>query len=288
MKPDTFLEFWSYLENKQRFRPRSLDEYKRVLRDVSLHIDLLKAKNKQVVDEALLKTKELKGWGDMMYPKAGSILVKFYRWLTVNEKIRHNPYPFCDIRRPPLKEPKWLDEETYLTILKHPLLSLQEHCILRALWDTGVRRGELALLNVADIDFENNMLHVSREISKGEYSFRWCPFTPETADYLKEHIEKLKKVELIVGPLFLSPLGKRINDNHISEKIRAIGGFFNIHLTPHMFRHGWGARVLDKEPGASLFVMKNLGHSSPATTAHYTHLSKKTNRKIYDIVTRSA
>jgi len=278
--------FELYLRNQQNFKDRSVKEYMRVIRYVSRHINIVEAQEYKEVESAILAVKAEEEWGPMMTAKAGSIMVRVYRWLAKEKLISHNPFTFHDFRKPRQKEPKWTDDVKHKNVCSHPLLSLQEMLILQMFYDTGMRRAELAALNIEDIDASDNMAHVRMEISKGEYGARWCPFSRKTGKLLYRHINRYKVVGIASGALFRDRKGKRIRENFLSALVAEIGQFDaplkpRVYITPHMYRHGWAGRMLDN--GADgLFIMKNLGHHSQTQLLQYTHLAKKSTRKLYD------
>ena len=279
-------EYYDYLEQEQNFKPVSVYEYKRVLEHLTAVMgDPLKAEDYRTVKNGIVALRDKNGWGRSMTAKAASIVVKFYRWAMREKLISYNPYPISDFKRPQMKEPGFLTEPEFLQIAKNPLLTLQDRVILWLLWDTGIRRAECVSLDISDVDFENRVIHINRECSKGEYTFRYVPFTDKTASLLKEHIDGLKK-HSDQPYLFVNSAWTRLADNQLSDRMKEIGDI----KTPkreskrfhaHMLRHSLPIRLLEK--GApDTFIMKLMGHKNHDMLAHYTHTTKKTNKQLYD------
>ena len=143
--------------------------------------------------------------------------------------------------------------------------SLRDRCILKAFAQTGIRREELASLDVRDVDLKRRRLHI-RE-GKGAKA-RTVPITDELRSDLELNIGKRK-----TGPLFLSNQRRGLSIRSLNRIVHDAGvraGVENPNpkhtgLTPHLFRHSFAR--LWKKRGHSIESLANiLGHSSVATT----------------------
>lgn len=273
-------QYLTYLKEVAGYRERTLDEYVRAVTRVNAEIDLLSVTKHQDITDAILRIKRKYSHKEAMTYKIASIIVSFYKWAHhIAGVVEINPYPFSPFKRPKLKEPAYIKEADFKKLIANPFLTVQDRALIHLLWDTGVRRGECSKLNDSDIDFEGNVAHIRRETSKGEYTFRYCPFTQETADILKLHMG-LKGQYSRSNALFISTTGERLGENKISERVAEIGRFVDIKISPHTLRHSLPIRLL--EAGASdIFVMKIMGHSSHEMLAHYTHISPEKSKKMY-------
>lgn len=273
-------KYLTYLRDVAGYKERTLDEYVRAVTRISKEVDLLSIKTHQEITDAILRVKAKYSHKEAMTYKIASIMVSFYRWAHhIAGVVDLNPYPFSPFRRPRPKEPDYINEDEFKKIINNPFLTVQDRAMMMLFWDTGIRRGECAKLNDSDIDLKENIAHIRQETTKGNYTFRYCPFTSETAKIMGLHI-RLKGQYSGCNALFISTLGERLGENKISERVAEIGRFADIKISPHTLRHSLPIRLL--EAGASdIFVMKIMGHSSHEMLSHYTHVSPEKSKKMY-------
>lgn len=160
-------------------------------------------------------------------------------------------------------------------------LALRDRAMVELLYATGVRVGELAGLDIDDMNPDRRTLRV---IGKGNKE-RTVPFGVPAAlaidDWLRRGRPALATATS--GPaLFLGVRGKRVDP----RQVRAVVAVLLQELGdtaatgPHALRHSAATHLLDG--GADLrAVQEILGHSSLATTQVYTHVSVDRLRKSY-------
>jgi integrase/recombinase XerC len=160
-------------------------------------------------------------------------------------------------------------------------LALRNLAMVELLYATGLRVGELASLDIDDLDRERRTLRV---IGKGNKE-RTVPFGLP-ADAAVGRWLAVGRVALCgdgSGPaLFLGARGRRVDQ----RQVRAVVGRVLADLgdtsetSPHALRHSAATHLLDG--GADLrTVQEILGHSSLATTQLYTHVSVERLRSSY-------
>lgn len=147
----------------------------------------------------------------------------------------------------------------------------RDRCIVKMLAHTGIRRFELAQLDVRDLDFDKRLIHI-REGKGGKE--RIVPMTKELTSDLRIYLTKHPRN---CGPVFVSErdpknhgnLTPRQINNIVAEVGRRAGianpnpryAVINCHLFRHSFARLW------KEQGQSIeSLSKILGHTSVATT----------------------
>ncbi|MFC5493237.1 tyrosine recombinase XerC [Nocardioides caricicola] len=160
-------------------------------------------------------------------------------------------------------------------------VGLRDVAMLELLYATGIRVGELAGLDIDDLDRERNVVRV---FGKGRKE-RTVPFGRPAAravDFWLKHARPLLVVEGSGPALFLGARGKRIDQRAVREmvhrRIAEVPGAPDI--GPHGLRHTAATHLL--EGGADLrSVQELLGHASLATTQLYTHVTTDRLRRAY-------
>jgi site-specific recombinase XerD len=178
------------------------------------------------------------------------------------------PYPKKQRRLPTVLS---LDEVAQLI---NAASNLMQRALLMTLYGTGMRRMEVSLLKVRDIDSKRMMIRV--ECGKGGVS-RDIPLSSALLETLREYW-RWKRPRTY---LFPSSEGQRGEDRPISDKTvwyacteAARHAGITKHVTPHTLRHSWATHLL--EAGTDLRTIQMLlGHGDLETTAKYLHLSQR-------------
>jgi integrase/recombinase XerC len=160
-------------------------------------------------------------------------------------------------------------------------LPLRNRAIVELLYATGVRVGELAGLDIDDLDPDRRTLRV---IGKGNKE-RTVPYGVPAAlavdDWLRRGRPLLARAGS--GPaLFLGARGGRVDQRQVRSMVHDLfAGLGDTSASgPHALRHSAATHLLDG--GADLrAVQEILGHSSLATTQIYTHVSVDRLRQSY-------
>jgi integrase/recombinase XerC len=158
---------------------------------------------------------------------------------------------------------------------------LRDVAMLELLYATGIRVGELAGLDVDDVDRERNVVRV---FGKGRKE-RTVPFGRPAAralDFWLRQGRPRLAVEGSGAALFLGARGRRIDQravrSMVHRRIADVPGAPDI--GPHGLRHTAATHLL--EGGADLrSVQELLGHASLATTQLYTHVTTDRLRRAY-------
>ena len=152
--------------------------------------------------------------------------------------------------------------------------NLLQRALLMTLYGTGMRRTEVALLKVSDIDSQRMMIRVER--GKGGAG-RDIPLSPALLETLREYWRWQKPRTY----LFPSSERKRGKEQPISDKTvwyackeAARHAGLTKRVSPHCLRHCFATHLL--EAGADLRTIQILlGHGDLETTAKYLHLSQR-------------
>ncbi|WP_315913307.1 tyrosine recombinase XerC [Arthrobacter sp. lap29] len=160
-------------------------------------------------------------------------------------------------------------------------VAVRDLAMVELLYATGIRVGELAGLDVGDINRERRTLKV---LGKGNKE-RIVPFGVPAEKAVGDWLETGRLTLLKAGAgsaLFLGKRGGRIDQRAVrtvvDRLLRAMGD--TSATGPHTLRHTAATHLLDG--GADLrSVQEILGHTSLATTQLYTHVSVERLRESY-------
>lgn len=148
-------------------------------------------------------------------------------------------------------------------------LALRNRALVELLYSAGLRSAEAVGLDLGDIDFEREQLHVRGKGGKE----RVVPLGEEAAHFLARYLHEARP-ELARGAenaVFLSARGRRLDTSTLRR----------VFAHPHRLRHAFATHLL--EGGADLRTIQELlGHSSLSTTQLYSHVDGRRLRRVYD------
>jgi site-specific recombinase XerD len=148
-------------------------------------------------------------------------------------------------------------------------LQLRNRALVELVYSAGLRSQEAVDLDLADVDFDAETVHVR---GKGEKE-RVVPLGEEAAFRLALYLRD-GRPGLVTGAenaLFLSARGRRLDTSTLRRLVPH----------PHSLRHAFATHLL--EGGADLRVIQELlGHSSLSTTQVYSHVDGRRLRRVYD------
>ena len=148
-------------------------------------------------------------------------------------------------------------------------LQLRNRALVELVYSAGLRSQEAVDLDLADVDFDAETVHV---LGKGGKE-RVIPLGEEAAYRLGLYLRD-GRPELVTGAenaVFVSARGRRLDTSTLRRLVPH----------PHRLRHAFATHLL--EGGADLRVIQELlGHSSLSTTQVYSHVDGRRLRKVYD------
>jgi site-specific recombinase XerD len=171
-------------------------------------------------------------------------------------------------RLPDAPRPHELDGELDALDGEGPL-AVRNRALAELVYSAGLRSQEAVDLDLADVDFEQERVHVrgkggkERVVPLGEEAARLL------AGYLRDARPQLARDA--ENALFLSVRGRRLDTSTLRR----------LFPHPHRLRHAFATHLL--EGGADLRTIQELrGHSSLSTTQMYSHVDARRLRKVYD------
>lgn len=225
----------------------------------------------------------------------------FYRFLRY-DGIR-NENPAADIVPPPSpkkkKLPNVLEQREVGKLLAAeradwtPFQRLRAAAIMELLYGSGVRRAEVARIDLNDVHMRDRIISVHGKGSKN----RMVVINKATADAIQRYLGVRPRT---TDPaLFVGVGGKRLTPRHIwyifreMYKVSGLDGGESVAgqsdddgkskktATPHTLRHSFATHLLQN--GVDLITIKELlGHESVATTQIYTNIDMTHKKRAYD------
>ena len=148
-------------------------------------------------------------------------------------------------------------------------LALRNRALVELVYSAGLRASEAVGLDLEDVDFDREQLHVHGKGGKE----RIVPLGEEAAHLLARYLHEARP-ELVRGAenaIFVSARGKRLDTSTLRR----------VFAHPHSLRHAFATHLL--EGGADLRTIQELlGHSSLSTTQLYSHVDGRRLRRVYD------
>lgn len=203
----------------------------------------------------------------------------FYKFLVKRNCIAGNPATTIRTPKQEKRLPKFLGLEDIQRLLNTPpanvWLGARDRAIMEVLYSTGVRVSELVGLNMDDVDFLGEVIHIR---GKGKKE-RICPIGSSAMQSIQNYIEfrnrRLANDSAFDSKvLFANKHGKRLSTRSVRRKMDKyllIAGL-DPAISPHTLRHSFATHMLNN--GADLrSVQELLGHQSISTTQIYTHVT---------------
>ncbi len=191
------------------------------------------------------------------------ILSSFFSWLEDEDYILKSP-----VRRIHKVKTGTTIKETYsdeaLELMRDNCTELRDLAIIDMLASTGMRVGEMVLLNKADINFAERECVVFGKGNKERVVY----FDARTKIHLQNYIDSRKDDNPALFVTLKAPY-TRIKIGGIESRLREIGKALNIEkVHPHKFRRTLATMAIDK--GMPIEQLQQLlGHKRIDTTLQY-------------------
>ena len=214
-----------------------------------------------------------------------SAVRSFYKFLNLKNLTDNNPT--LKVIAP--KVPKSLPKFFYEKDLDNCLEVSEKNCnfegvrnslIIELIYQTGLRRSEVANLEDANVDTAKLQLKV---LGKGNKE-RVVPFGMNLAEMIEAYrVQRDAEVDVVTTKFFVHKKGTSLNPMHIYNVVRKLMGAVTTQekRSPHVLRHTFATSLLND--GADVKAIKELlGHETLAATQVYTHASFEQIKTIYE------
>ena len=211
----------------------------------------------------------------------------FYRFLVERKNLARDPVRELELPKSEKRLPVVLTRLQIDELLGAPLrvpkmisapswMPLRDAAVMELFYSSGLRLGELASLNVAEVDPYTESVRV---LGKGRKE-RVCPVGAPALEAVSRY---RAAANVQSGPLFISKIRKRISPRSIWLILKRYLRHTSIPvaISPHKLRHSFATHMLDC--GADLrSVQALLGHASLSTTQIYTHVTVERLKRAYN------
>lgn len=281
-------EFIAYLETEKRYARHTLISYKNDLDqfhafcrengsgDMDLYFKTIRS---WVVD--LME----KDYTPRSVHRKLSSLRSYCKYLIRLGELETNPVE--NVLKPKINKrvPSFVDEKSINILLDEYAFGddfpgIRNKLIINLLYQTGIRRSELAGIEFDSLDFSQQSIKVLGKRDKE----RIIPLGKELVGELREYIEKRNAEfpETNTRILLLTDKGKPVYPQFIYRVVNRYLGFITTleKKSPHLLRHTFATHMLNK--GADLNSIKELlGHANLSATQVYTHNTFEKLKSIY-------
>ncbi len=178
-------------------------------------------------------------------------------------------------------------------------LGLRDAAILEAIYSAGLRVSEASGMDLQSVDLRSQEVRVLGKGAKERMVLLGGPARRAIERYLLEvrpmlargllkpnagQDDTTKKAPRRTSAVFLNRYGVRLSVRSIQKLVKAHAakaGLDPERVHTHTLRHSFATHLLDG--GADLRVVQELlGHSSPATTQIYTHVTTTQAKRVYE------
>jgi len=213
-----------------------------------------------------------------------SSLKSFFKYLMKQRVISVNPLRLINGPKTKKPLPYFIKESEMDQLLdgdgfEDDFEGIRDRLIIELLYDTGMRRSELAGVRNKDIDYEAMTIKVTGKRNKQ----RIIPFAKGLKDILITYTE-IRNREILPDSEWLllkndgTPVNTSLIYRIVKERLEEIPTLAK--RSPHVLRHSFATSMLNN--GAELNAVKELlGHSSLASTSVYTHTTFEELKKVY-------
>ena len=203
----------------------------------------------------------------------------WFRWLTRQNILIHNPASELELPRPERRLPvSGLSRDELEKLLAVPdvadLLGLRDRAMLEVLYATGLRRTELCRLECPDVSPERGTVTVRQGKGKKD---RVVPLGGRAAVWVTRYADEVRPRLLLdtrTHALFLTGYGGPFNPDVFSRMVTVAMTRAGLGKrgSCHLLRHTCATHML--EGGADIrFIQQLLGHEKLETTAIYTEVT---------------
>jgi integrase/recombinase XerD len=222
-----------------------------------------------------------RGYSSASIARKTAALRSFFQYLRRKNEVSTDPTQ--GIGSPEVKKPlpRTVEDDHVRALLaycegRETPEGLRDHAMLRLLSATGMRVGELVMVDVDDLDLPNGRIRV---VGRGKRE-RSLPLDQLTIDSIRGYVDSARPFLTRNAPdqtaLVVNQRGQRLTRQGfwliMKGLVREAG--LPAMMTPHMLRHSYATHQIGEGTGLEE-LRQLLGHASIATTQIYTQLANQ-------------
>ena len=280
-------QFHSYIANERRMAAGTVRNYIADLQDFSQWLEL-----QQITDLGEISAREVRAW-QMEHMDRGenpgtvkrrlSSLSSFFLYLRRHNLFNSDIMAKVSAPRQPKRLPVFFKEGELEHLYDEGLfpddfIGQRDKLMLRMLYETGIRRSELAGLKIQSVDFSSLTIKVLGKRNKE----RIIPIESELAHNISEYLALKEKEKGASEWIFVSRKGGQITVQDIYNTVKKYMPLLSNadRISPHVFRHSFATHILN-EGGNIQAIKELLGHADLAATEVYTHVTRQHLKEVY-------
>ena len=280
--------FFDYLAYEKKYSSHTIISYKN---DLTQFVTFL---NQDLSDAEIseINHQHIRSWistliSDKIEPRTVnrkiSSLKSFFRFLQRERIVVSNPVSHISGPKTPKRLPVFVNERQMENLFQNVKFDLgfngqRDQLILDLLYQTGIRRSELALLTETNVDLKNLTIKVLGKRNKE----RLIPISLPLKRNLDSYLQVKKELNLLSPMLLVNEKGINFSEHAIYECVKKyLAQVTTIKKkSPHVLRHTFATHLLNN--GADINAVKDLlGHANLSATQIYTHNTIEKLKKSY-------
>jgi integrase/recombinase XerD len=288
-RPDAVDAYLDHLRVERRLADHTLESYARDLTELASFGAAQGCPVEELARadlEAFVRAQMARALSPRTVARMVAAVRGFYRFLTIDRRIEHDPADDLHAPRAWPSLPKFLSPEEVDALIAQPDVStprgVRDRAMIELLYATGLRVSELVSLRPADLHLDDQFITC---IGKGSKE-RIIPIGDEASRWIRAY-QSRARADLLRGRssprLFLNARGGPLSRVGFWKLLKQYGRHANVRssLSPHVVRHSFATHLLER--GADLrAIQMMLGHADLSTTQIYTHVLEARLRSIYE------
>jgi integrase/recombinase XerD len=288
-RPDAVEAYLDHLRVERRLADHTLESYAHDLAELTAFAAAQNRPSEELARgdlEAFARAQMSRGLSPRTVARMVAAIRGFYRFLTIDRRIEHDPADDLHAPRSWPSLPKFLSPEEVDALIAQPDVStargVRDRAMIELLYATGLRVSELVSLRPGDLHLDEQFINC---IGKGSKE-RIVPIGDEASRWVRAYQSGARR-DLLRGRssprLFVNARGGPLSRVGFWKLLKQYGRQADVRssLSPHVVRHSFATHLLER--GADLrAIQMMLGHADLSTTQIYTHVLEARLRSIYE------